>query len=112
MFRLDFGLMFRLSKGLSFFADDTRLSKQILTVDDCEKLQLDLEASIAWSNENNMELNSDKFQLLIHRANPSDIMELPFAKDFCVYRVSDSVQIDPIEKVEPIPSSLGMDKRI
>ena len=95
--------------SISFFADDTRLSKQILTVDDCEKLQLDLEASIAWSNENNMELNSDKFQLLIHRANPSDIMELPFAKDFCIYRVSDSVQIDPIEKVVDLGVQVSQD---
>ena len=43
------------------FADDTRLSGKISIVEDCSKIQEDLNAVTSWSEENNMKLHQDKF---------------------------------------------------
>ena len=48
------------------FADDTRLTKQIHSVEDQIELQNDLNAVIKWAAQNNMELHEDKFELLHH----------------------------------------------
>ena len=57
---------------INSFADDTRISKRISTMDDCSLLQEDLEYVIEWSKENNMMLHEDKFELLSYRT-----------KDYC-----------------------------
>ena len=55
---------------VSFFADDTRLSKHIASMNDMCQLQNDLENIIKWSKENNMQLHEDKFELTSHRITP------------------------------------------
>ena len=57
---------------LSSFADDTRITHGISSQDDTEALQQDLRAVYLWAKKNNMEFNSDKFELLrySHRGYP------------------------------------------
>ena len=52
-----------------FFADDTRISKQITREHDSVEPQEDLDVALKWSKENNMVLQMQKFELLTHRAN-------------------------------------------
>ena len=51
------------------FADDTRASKQVKTVEDVALLQLDLEKIYKWTDDNNMKLNDVKFELLRYGTN-------------------------------------------
>ena len=51
------------------FADDTRLTKAIITAMDQMQLQEDLEAVTTWAANNNMALHEDKFELLQHGKN-------------------------------------------
>jgi len=51
------------------FADDTRLTKDVRSSDDQQKLQEDLQAVIKWAAVNNMELHEGKFELLQHGRN-------------------------------------------
>ena len=46
-----------LSSKVSFFADDTRVSKRICCHDDCLMLQEDLYRILEWSRNNNMKLH-------------------------------------------------------
>ena len=71
---------------ISYFADDTRLTKKIKCEEDCKELQTDLQSTIRWSFENNMVLNEKKFQLIIHRVRSNDVQhELPFDGDLYFY---------------------------
>ena len=54
---------------LRIFADDSKLVKEIKEKSDHDELQKDLESAINWANENNMELNKDKFQLMQYGRN-------------------------------------------
>ena len=54
------------SSRVSFFADDTRVSKQISGLEDCQLLQDDLYKILDWSRRNNMKLHEQKFELLNH----------------------------------------------
>ena len=54
------------SSTVSFFADDTRVSKQISCYEDCMLLQDDLYKILDWSRRNNMKLHEQKFELLNH----------------------------------------------
>ena len=49
------------------FADDTRILRKISGVDDTLLLQEDLLNIAKWSQENNIELNKDKFQFMSHK---------------------------------------------
>ena len=49
---------------ISFFGEDTRISKKIGSQEDCIKLQEDLNRVMQWSTENNMQLHRDKFESL------------------------------------------------
>ena len=51
------------------FADDTRVIKGIENVDDSKKLQEDLDEIYYWSDENSMEFNDVKFELLRYGPN-------------------------------------------
>ena len=62
------------STFISSFADDTRAAKGISAVEDVEALQTDLQAIYKWSQENNMEFNSPKFECLRY-GNNNDIKE-------------------------------------
>jgi hypothetical protein len=46
------------------FADDTRATKGVWSVDDAAKLQEDLQRIYEWTEDNNMQLNDVKFELL------------------------------------------------
>ena len=50
--------------SIQLFADDSKLTMKILTDEDHQKLQKDIDAAIMWSLLNNMELNKEKFQLM------------------------------------------------
>ena len=68
-----------LSSKVSFFADDTRVSKRIGCYDDCLMLQEDLYRILEWSRSNNMKLHEQKFELLNHLHNSKNpCAELPF----------------------------------
>ena len=56
---------------LSSFADDTRVGNGISAFSDVTSLQSDLAAIYKWSVDNNMEFNSDKFDLLRYRCSVS-----------------------------------------
>ena len=49
---------------LRIFADDSKLVMEIGNEGDHQKLQEDLDTTIVWSSNNNMELNQKKFQLI------------------------------------------------
>ena len=49
---------------VSSFADDTRIGKEIASVEDTLLLQEDIEHIFDWAEENNMEFNDEKFQLI------------------------------------------------
>ena len=51
------------------FADDTRATKSVKSINDIEKLQSDLQRIYKWTDDNNMELNDIKFELLRYGPN-------------------------------------------
>ena len=52
------------SSRVSFFADDTRVSKQIGCFKDCKLLEEDLYKIRDWSRSNNMKLHKKMFELV------------------------------------------------
>ena len=89
--------------NISFFADDTRISKQICKQSHCEELQEDLDTVILWSKENNMKLHEDKFELIINEADPKTLIhELPFAGELYSYHVSESIKLSPIDDLRDL----------
>ena len=54
---------------LSSFADDTRVGKSVLTKEDTNVLQEDLNKIYSWAKVNNMDFNNNKFELLRYGAN-------------------------------------------
>ena len=56
---------------ISSFADDTRIGKEVKTMEDSENLQRDLETLYKWTEDNNMCFNSSKFELLRYGGNIS-----------------------------------------
>ena len=51
------------------FADDTRATKSVKSINDIAKLQSDLQQIYQWTDDNNMELNDIKFELLRYGQN-------------------------------------------
>ena len=81
---------------VSFFADDTRISKHISSEQDVPLLQQDLDNVIEWSKRNNMKLHEDKFELMVHKYKPnSDLYELPFVSECMLYTISSGDTIQP-----------------
>ncbi|KAL5268247.1 hypothetical protein ACHWQZ_G002197 [Mnemiopsis leidyi] len=88
---------------VSFFADDTRVSKQISRFEDCALLQADLLRIIEWANRNNMKLHEQKFELLNHLHNrKNSTSELPFYIETLLYKVSGEVTLYPVEHVRDL----------
>ena len=52
------------SAFLSSFADDTRVGGEITCAEDVKSLQHDLDSVYKWTQQNNMELHGNKFELL------------------------------------------------
>ena len=83
---------------MSFFADDTRVSKQIGCIEDCQLLQEDIYKIFDWSGSNNMKLHEQKFELLNHLHNSKSLFpELPFFAETLRYKVSSQDILYPVE---------------
>ena len=67
-------LEMKIKNSKNNFADDTRKSKKIFTQEDCDLLLQDLECVIVWSEENNMQLHEDKFELICYRTLSAKIL--------------------------------------
>jgi len=89
---------------VSFFADDTRLSKHIASMSDVGQLQDDLDNVVRWSKENNMQLHEDKFELTSHKATPNpSLFQLPFvAYEAVSYSVSSGEKLVPVQTVRDL----------
>ena len=61
---------------VSSFADDTRVGMPIASPEDTQRLQQDLDKIYDWAKENNMQFNSDKFEMLRYQANPRQPAQL------------------------------------
>ena len=70
------------STFVSSFAYDTRVAKGISSVEDVETLQLGIQYIYEWAEENDMELNFPKFEILRY-GNNDDIKENTFYKTKC-----------------------------
>ena len=62
-------MMVYISKGinyaiLSFFADDTKAWRRVVSVADETNIQSDLDHIYLWASQNNMEFNNKKFQAI------------------------------------------------
>ena len=91
------------SSTVSFFADDTRVSKQIGCFGDCLLLQDDLYRILEWSRGNNMKLHEQKFELLNHLHNSkSSSSELPFFAETLHYKISSEETLYPVEHVRDL----------
>ena len=58
------------SSYLKSFADDTRIAHGISDANDASSLQSDLNAVFSWADQNNMEFNDDKFELIRYNIQP------------------------------------------
>lgn len=88
---------------VSSFADDTRLKKSINNVQDTNLLQEDLLCASTWSDQANMKLHQQKFELLAHATDTSNLLkELPFSKEFNEYLASDGTVISPTSAVRDL----------
>ena len=95
---------------LSSFADDTRIMKEIRNVSDVNFLQADLDASVQWSNNNNMKLHTSKFEYLCHATNSSkSLKELPFSSQYYQYTTSDGSHITPTPMVRDLGINIVQD---
>ena len=66
---------------IGLYADDTKLSRKIATLADCDILQHDIDTLKKWCINNNMKFNSDKCKVLaVTKSEPMFINELPFCK--------------------------------
>ena len=84
------------------FADDTKIATKIHSANDKNLLQKNLEVVTEWSKYNNMELNSNKFELLCHTPKIEKTEEkilqifeqLPFSDDMVSYKATENISID------------------
>ena len=98
------------SSTVSFFADDTRVSKQIRCYDDCLMLQEDLFRILDWSRRNNMKLHEQKFELLNHLHNSSSsCSELPFFTETLFYKLSSDKELYPVADVRDLGVTVSSD---
>ena len=96
--------------SVSLFADDTRISCQINSSDDCRSLQDDLNSVMDWSTKNNMQLHSQKFELIIHRARPIEpFHNLPFGKELCSYDLPGGVSLHESSQLRDLGVTVSAD---
>ena len=95
---------------ISSFADDTRIKKAINKISDTQLLQSDLNSAITWSEENNMLLHQQKFELVIHTSDPKNpLHELPFQSEFKEYHTADGSLISPQPTVKDLGITISSD---
>ena len=96
--------------NVSFFADDTRISKRISSEGDVKLLQEDLNNVMKWSQENNMKLHEDKFELIVHPHIPKNpLLNLPFVAECMSYTVSNSQTLQPVHQVRDLGITVSSD---
>ena len=95
----------------SSFADDTKLSRQITTLQDTHSLQSDLEEVIKWSLDNNMQLHESKFELVCYRipSNKHFTDALPFMDDIASYTTPAGVKIEQNSLVRDLGVNMSSD---
>ena len=99
-----------LNSRISFFADDTRISKKISCEGDVDLLQKDLDRVIKWSVHNNMKLHEDKFELMIHQQNSKNTLyELPFIAESMTYTVSTGQSLHPVHCLRDLGVTVASD---
>ena len=92
------------------FADDTRLTKSISSIEDTKTLQEDLAHVVQWSNANNMSLHEDKFEFLSYQSPNSKLLrELPFTSEWLKYNSSTGQTIYPTNIVKDLGVHLSSD---
>ena len=94
---------------ISFYADDTRISKRISTLEDKEMLQSDLLTVMEWSKQNNMKLHEDKFQLMSYQSRmrlPADAV--PFNSYLYSYTVGEDLQLFPSAHIRDLGVTISM----
>ena len=69
------------SSFISSFADDTRIGHGVTSQEDIIALKRDLQSVYEWAKTNNMEFNSDKFELLRYHHNSSTQIEASYTAD-------------------------------
>jgi ribonuclease P/MRP protein subunit RPP40 len=95
---------------ISSFADDTRLKKSINNVHDTNLLQKDLLSACIWSDHSNMKLHQQKFELLCHSTDTSNLLkELPYSKEHFEYTSSDGTVISPTSAVTDLGVTITSD---
>ena len=88
---------------ISSFADDTRIKKAIQNVEDKNMLQNDLDKCVNWSEENNMQMHAEKFELLMHSTGSSNLLqELPFSSEYNEYSTNEATCIYPSKMVRDL----------
>ena len=93
-----------------FFADDTRISKHIDSIEDHYALQEDLNSILEWARRNNMQLHEQKFELLVHRSGPATGLEsLPFTSHLYTYEVSEDVLVSPTNELKDLGVRISPD---
>ena len=100
------------SSRVSFFADDTRVSRLIGCTEDCLSLQTDLDNILEWSRQNNMKLHEQKFELLNHLHNKKSCSsDLPFFMETLIYKVSSEDILYPVDSVRDLGVTVSRDLR-
>ena len=95
---------------VSSFADDTRLKKSINTTKDTTQLQEDLNSATKWSDEANMVLHQNKFELLSHCTDNFNLLkELPYYNEFSHYCTKDGTEISPSNAVRDLGITITPD---
>lgn len=109
LFINDMDLCVKHSK-VRFFADDTRIMKEISCEDDTVYLQEDLNSILEWSLHNNMVLHEEKFDLIIHKAEPQSLLhELPHTIESFTYDTSSSNTLYPTEQLKDLGILISSD---
>ena len=92
------------------FADDTKLIIAIMGALCQLLLQHDLEIVNEWSQQNNMSLHQDKFQVLNYSLNTSNLLrELPFYTEVTQYLKSDGKPIESVRHVRDLGVTVSND---
>ena len=106
----DLGSVVTHESTVRFFADDTRISRHIACVSDHDALQDDVLSIIGWAKRNNMQLHEQKFELLVHRADPTSSLDcMPFTSELYSYEVSEEVLLSPMTELRDLGVRVSAD---
>ena len=99
-----------LNSNIFFFADDTRLSSEIITLEGKSLLEMDLAHVLDWSKSNNMELNAGKFEMISFQGRPKTLLyELPFHSELYSYNVLEDITLYPKEAIKDLGVTVTAD---